>query len=48
LHDTDLDALQRELAGGGDGGSPRWPQRDAPDDEDEPDHDGDDDWATPR
>jgi Protein of unknown function (DUF3073) len=45
-HDTDLDALQRELAGGGDGGSPRSPQHDELDDEDEGDHD--DGWAGSR
>jgi len=36
-HDTDLDALQRELAGGGDGRSPRSAQHDESADEDEPD-----------
>jgi hypothetical protein len=50
-HDTDLDALQRELAGGGDGSSPRSPQQAAVDDEDETDdgYDADDDsWARSR
>jgi len=50
-HDTDLDALQRELAGGGDGRSPRSAQHDELADEDEPD-DGyeeyDDGWARSR
>ena len=50
-HDTDLDALQRELASGGDGGSPHANQRHELDDEDEDEHDddeddGDDGWAT--
>jgi hypothetical protein len=37
-HDTDLDALQRELAGGGDGKSPRSVDSDeSDDDEEEPD-----------
>ena len=51
-HDTDLDALQRELAGGGDGRSPWPPQRDAvDDDEDETEYgyDADDDgWGRSR
>jgi Protein of unknown function (DUF3073) len=45
-HDTDLDALQRELAGGDDGGSQRSPAHDELDDEDEGDHD--DGWAGSR
>ncbi len=47
-HDTDLDALQRELAGDGDGRSPRSSQREELDgeDEDEHDHDEDDGWAS--
>ena len=49
-HDTDLDALQRELAGGGDGRSPRSsPRRELDgEDEDEHDHGDDDGWATSR
>jgi hypothetical protein len=46
-HDTDLDALQRELASGGDGRSQRSPQLDEVDDEDEDGHD-DDGWADSR
>jgi hypothetical protein len=50
-HDTDLDALQRELAGGGDGRSPRLSRQDAVDDEDENDDGGyedEDGWARYR
>ena len=38
-HDTDLDALQRELAGGGDGRSPQSPEPDEFDDDDADDRD---------
>jgi hypothetical protein len=48
-HDTDLDALQRELAGGGDGGSPPPSEPDDQDDEDETDGYGEDDsWPRYR
>ncbi len=40
-HDTDLDALQRELAGGGDGRAPQSRQQDEVDDEDDADADAD-------
>jgi Protein of unknown function (DUF3073) len=40
-HDTDLDALQRELAGGSDGQSAR---SSGPDEQDDEDDDEDDDW----
>jgi hypothetical protein len=43
-HDTDLDALQRELAGGSDGQSARSSGQDEHDDEDEDDEE-DDGWA---
>jgi hypothetical protein len=45
-HDTDLDALQRELANGGDGVLPRSSQRDDLDDEDEDFPDEDDGWPS--
>jgi Protein of unknown function (DUF3073) len=35
-HDTDLDALQRELAGGGDGQSPRSSDADESEEEEDP------------
>ena len=53
-HDTDLDALQRELATGGDGASPRPPQPDGfdgfdhEDDHDDGDYEDDDGWARSR
>ena len=50
-HDTDLDALQRELAGGGDGRSPQTSRPDEVDDDDENDgydYEGDDGWLRSR
>jgi hypothetical protein len=46
-HDTDLDALQRELAAGGDGRAVRPSEPDELDDEDEHEED-DDGWARYR
>jgi hypothetical protein len=40
-HDTDLDALQRELSGGGDRRSPHSVDSDETDDEEEPDEEPD-------
>lgn len=46
-HDTDLDALQRELAGA-DGSSPPPPAADAADDDEYEEYDDDGPWARSR